>query len=117
MLTTHYTWSDAGATTDLQRADFERVRAALAPYDDYILCGDFNAPRGREMYGRFVDGLGLIDHLPPEVTSTIDATLHRAGRIDFAVDSIFTTPGYTAASFDVLDGLSDHKGLLATLQP
>jgi endonuclease/exonuclease/phosphatase family metal-dependent hydrolase len=117
VFTTHFTWSDAGTINELQRADFLRVKAALARYPEYVLCGDFNAPRGREMFTLLENGLGLTDRLPPNVTTTIDARYHRAGALQFAVDTIFTTPAYSVTSIEVLEGLSDHKGILATLAP
>ena len=111
--TTHFTWSMAGATTEEQLADFARLKRVLLPYSDYVLCGDFNAPRGGELFARFTDELGLIDHLPPNVTTTIDPQFHYAGALELAVDTIFSTPEYSVTDVQVLEGISDHKGILA----
>ncbi|WP_129776559.1 endonuclease/exonuclease/phosphatase family protein [Peristeroidobacter soli] len=113
---THFTWSMDGETTDEQRADFARLKQALLPYPDYVLCGDFNAPRGREMFALFTDELGLIDHLPADVTTTIDAQFHYAGALEYAVDTIFATPEYRLTDVQVLEGISDHKGILASVE-
>lgn len=114
--TTHFTWSTNGTATDEQRADFARLKQVLLPYPHYVLCGDFNAPRGREMFARFTDELGLIDHLPVDVTSTLDPKLHSVGNLELAVDTIFSTPEYRVTGVQVLEGLSDHKGILARIE-
>ncbi|MET0290860.1 MAG: hypothetical protein ABW136_00755 [Steroidobacteraceae bacterium] len=46
-----------------------------------------------------------------------DGHYHHAGALQLAVDTIFTTSAYSTSSFEVLEGLSDHKALLATLIP
>lgn len=114
--TTHFTWSMGGETTDEQRADFARLKQVLLPYPDYVLCGDFNAPRGRDLFALFTDELGLIDHLPPNITTTLDPQLHNAGPLELAVDTIFSTPEYRVTDVQVLEGISDHKGILAVVE-
>ena len=114
--TIHFTWSMAGEATDEQRADFVRLKQVLMPYPDYVLCGDFNSPRGGEMFAKFTDELGLVDHLPPHVTTTIDPKHHYAGALELVVDTIFSTPDYRATDIQVLEGISDHKGILARIE-
>lgn len=114
--TTHFTWSMNGAATDDQRADFTRLKQVLLPYPHYVLCGDFNSPRGREMFSRFTDELGLVDHLPADVQSTLDPKFHRVPTLELAVDTIFSTQEYRMTQVQVLDGLSDHKGILAQVE-
>lgn len=114
--TTHFTWSPAGNTTELQKEDFSRLKKVLAKYPDLILCGDFNAPRGGELFGSF-EKL-YKDNVPPEVTTTIDSSLHYAGHLNlqFVVDSIFTTKQYQVTEITVLEKVSDHKGLYAVIE-
>lgn len=109
--TTHFTWSPAGNITDAQREDFVRLKAILIQYEDLVLCGDFNAPRGREMFSLF-EGL-YKDNVPKEITTTIDKNLHYAGdkNLQLVVDSIFTTPHYQVKNVQVLNGVSDHMGI------
>ena len=116
IVTTHFTWSAEGQISDRQIADFTRLKRVLSEAPHYVLCGDFNAPRGREMFSMFKGGLNLIDHLPADVTTTIDARYHRAGALELAVDTIFTTSDYHVHDVQVLDGVSDHKGILATVE-
>ena len=116
IITTHFTWTPNATIDDEQRADFVRVKSLLSEYPDYVLCGDFNAPRGREMFGKFVDELHLIDHLPAHVQSTLDPQFHRAGDLRLVVDTIFSTSHYQISNVRVLDGISDHKGILALVE-
>lgn len=116
IVTTHFTWSPDGQANDEQRADFARLKAVLARFPDYVLCGDFNAPRGREMFAKFTDELRLIDHLPQHVTTTLDPQLHRMRGLELVVDTVFSTPHYAVTNVRVLEGVSDHKGILATLE-
>jgi endonuclease/exonuclease/phosphatase family metal-dependent hydrolase len=113
---THFTWSPDGHIIELQVSDFGRLERVLSACPDYVLCGDFNAPRGREMFGKFENELGLIDHLPADVTSTLDPKFHRAKGLELAVDTIFATPEYRVTETRVLEGISDHKGILARVE-
>lgn len=114
--TTHFTWSAKGEITELQRQDFARLKRILGRFQDLILCGDFNAPRGRELFSLF-EAL-YTDNVPKEVTTTIDAALHYSGdkNLQLVVDTIFTTPEYSVNNCKVLDGLSDHKGVWAQIE-
>jgi endonuclease/exonuclease/phosphatase family metal-dependent hydrolase len=114
--TTHFTWSAKGQVSDLQLADFARLQRVLSEYPDYVLCGDFNAPRGRPLFSKFIRELGLTDHLPPSVTSTIDGRLHRDGALELVVDTVFSTAEYRVSGVRVIDGVSDHKAILATVE-
>jgi endonuclease/exonuclease/phosphatase family metal-dependent hydrolase len=114
--TTHFTWSEEGQISGEQIADFHRLEHKLTDYQDYVLCGDFNAPRGREMFAHFTDRLSLIDHLPAHVSSTIDGRFHRAGDLNLAVDTVFATEHYRVSEVQVIDGLSDHKAIIARIE-
>jgi endonuclease/exonuclease/phosphatase family metal-dependent hydrolase len=116
MATTHFTWSPGGHISNEQKADFSRLKQVLSRYSDYVMCGDFNAPRGREMFAKFTDELTLSDHLPASVATTIDARFHYAGSLQLVVDTIFSTKGYQVADVQVLEGISDHKGILALVE-
>lgn len=117
IVATHFTWSPDGHINDEQRVDFARLQHVLDRYPDYVLCGDFNAPRGREMFAKFTAELRLIDHLPPDVTTTLDPRFHRMkDALELVVDTVFSTQHYAAMDVQVLDGVSDHKAILATLE-
>lgn len=114
--TTHFTWSPGGEATDLQRQDFARLKDVLNQYEDMVLCGDFNAPRGREIFNLF-ETL-YHDSVPQEITTTIDPTLHYAGdlNLQLVVDTIFTSTHYQVSKVQVLKSLSDHYGIYGEVQ-
>lgn len=60
--TTHFTWTPDGAADDRQRADYNNLMEYLANTPELILCGDFNAPRGGEIFTAFTSR--FTDNLP-----------------------------------------------------
>ncbi len=110
--TTHFTWTPNGEANDEQREDAPKLIEFIKG-KPFILCGDFNAPRGKETFSKFVEN--FKDNLPVEVESTIDPVLHKKGDLGLAVDTIFSTPEYTVSKVRVVEGLSDHKGIVAII--
>ncbi len=94
--TTHFTWSVGGDISDAQRADFARLKRVLADFPDYVLCGDFNAPRGQRDVRNLSGGACGEGLLTAHIRSTLDPLLHRVGHLELAVDTIFATRGYAA---------------------
>lgn len=112
--TTHFTWTPNGEATDAQRTDAEALVSYLQEKDQLVLCGDFNAPRGREVFSRFSQQ--YKDNLPQNIHSTLDPELHyRGGKVALAVDTIFSSAGYVISDVEVLTGVSDHYGLVARI--
>lgn len=111
---THFTWTPQASVTDKQRDHIERL-LALTAGREVVLCGDFNIPRGSEMYrelaGRYKD------NIPREIATTIDPDLHRAnwqvrGRLALVVDYVWSTPRYSVRDVRVVSGVSDHCALV-----
>ncbi|PIZ29570.1 MAG: hypothetical protein COY40_06655 [Alphaproteobacteria bacterium CG_4_10_14_0_8_um_filter_53_9] len=115
--TTHGTWTKNGDSTPEQMADYARLLELVAEDDgdggEMVLCGDFNAPRGRAAWGLLASA--LKDNIPPEVTTSIDKDLHRAGDLGLMVDGVFTTTGYTA-TVHMVGGVSDHVAMAAEVR-
>jgi endonuclease/exonuclease/phosphatase family metal-dependent hydrolase len=111
---THFTWSVGGKITDDQRHNFAKMKKILSEFDPLILCGDFNTPRGSELY----DDLSKTyqDALPPEVDTTIDPVLHYAGGLKLVVDGIFVSDAFEIISGRTESGVSDHKAVVVELQ-
>ena len=78
-----------------------------------MLCGDFNAPRGGEIFGLLAQK--YKDNVPQKYTTSIDGILHRAGPLPFMVDGLFSTPGYTVSHVEMVCGISDHCALIANV--
>ncbi len=122
--TTHFTWTPDGSTSDEQRRDLKALLNVLAPLDEFVLCGDFNAPRIHEgKPGEVFSKLSekYQDNIPAEYETSIDINLHRAGKerpqelADKMVDGLFTTPGYTTSEVALHTGVSDHCAISARI--
>jgi len=125
ILTTHFPISDAYSRVNaFQReamAAMLGILAAQGEEDDLLLCGDFNtsrhsAPPDDELWNMMATQ--LHDNIPVEVNTSIDSTVHRAGKngLDFEklrilVDGIFSTPGYIVSGVELISGVSDHKAV------
>lgn len=109
--TTHFTWSPGGSVTDEQRHDLTKLLAITDRYTPMVLTGDFNAPRGKEIFDTLTTK--FKDNIPPEVQTSIDPNLHRKKNLQFMVDGLFTSPEYTASNVRVISGVSDHQAIVA----
>lgn len=130
--TTHFTWSENAQFTPKQAEDFRQLWNRVEDVGEHVLCGDFNSPRGGNLKADKATGTDLSDDvvlnvydmladrmsdlIPAEITTTLDGSLHRAGQLDFVVDGLFATPTYTAADVRIVDGVSDHKAIVAEIE-
>jgi endonuclease/exonuclease/phosphatase family metal-dependent hydrolase len=108
--TTHFPWSDHARTLDFQRTACDRLLEVLNGRS-LVLCGDFNAPRGKEIFSRLA--ARWIDHVPLTYTTSLDPILHRAGFLQLMVDGVFSTPDYDVSSATLHQGVSDHCAITA----
>lgn len=112
-INTHFTWTDGGVPTKVQKDDLEKMLKLLKNYKEFVLCGDFNAPRGREVF----DKLASVykDNIPKNIATTIDKDIHRAGDLKVVVDGLFTTKEYLAENVRVVGGVSDHMVIVSSV--
>lgn len=114
MATTHFTWSPAGSFTQLQAENLVGLTQVLqTEVKEFVLCGDFNAPRGGEVYHRLTEW--LTDYIPPHITTSIDKQWHRAGDLQLMVDYVFATNDYQATQVKLHDNVSDHMAVTALI--
>jgi len=111
--TTHFTWSEKGEASDLQKEDLGKLFPLLEGLREFVLCGDFNAPRGRTTFDAIA--AKYKDNIPLEYTTSIDGSMHRAGNLPYMVDGLFTTPEYQASNVALNSGVSDHLAITATI--
>lgn len=111
---THFTWTPDGKPSENQYQDLEKLLQALQTLDEFVLCGDFNAPRGRVIFDKLASH--YKDNIPAHITTSIDKNLHRAGDLNLMVDGLFSTAGYQVESVSVIEGLSDHCGVVAKVK-
>lgn len=111
--TTHFTWSGNGEVTSEQLQDFGSFAEVVKKLPPHVMCGDFNSPRGGEMFSRFLEL--YKDALPATVSTTIDGSLHYAGNLELVVDTFFYQAPLQAKVTLVSEGVSDHKALTAEI--
>ena len=117
--TTHFTWTPDGSANDEQRRDMRNLMQALGTMGEFVLGGDFNAPRGGEIFSMLSSA--YTDNIPPQYKTSLDLTLHRAARErgheleNKMVDGLFSTPAYTVSGVRLVGGVSDHMAVVATV--
>ena len=111
--TTHFTWTPDGKVDDFQRIDVQSMLKVLKPMGELVLTGDFNAPRGGEIFS--ILEREFTDNVPKEYLSSLDPHLHRVGHLELMVDGIFSTPSYAVTDVAMICGVSDHCTLRATI--
>lgn len=112
--TTHFTWTPDGEANATQRRDLQNLLEILQGEREIVFMGDFNAPRGREIFSRIAER--YKDNIPSEYTTSIDGTFHRAGALPLMVDGIFSTPAYVVSDVRMVEGVSDHCAFVAEVQ-
>lgn len=107
--TTHFTWTANGLVSDQQKEDLKKLMVLLDKKPDFLLAGDFNAPRGGEIQTSLA---GKFEYwIPPHVKTTIDANLHRAGDLQLVVDHIYSKGDLTVENIVLTGGVSDHLAI------
>ena len=121
IMTTHFTWTPKGGTDDYQRRDLKLVLGILSEAGEFVLAGDFNAPRMHEgKPGEIFSQIAAAykDNIPAHYETSIDHQYHRAPLEeikDKMVDGLFTTPSYIATDVALHSGVSDHCAITATI--
>ncbi len=117
---THFTWTPDGQPDDFQREDMTKMLEVLAGMNDFVLCGDFNAPRGGEIFS--ILAAKYKDNIPSHYTSSLDPNLHRIAKTKphelegRMVDGLFSTPAYQISDVRLEFGVSDHAAIVATIE-
>lgn len=113
--TTHFVWTHDGEADDLQRSALKRVLDLLADEPELVLAGDFNAPRGGEIFGILAGR--YRDNIPEHYRTSLDPVLHRAGHLERMVDGLFTSGFYRTQNVRLVPGVSDHQAIVAEIGP
>lgn len=116
--TTHLNVTHDGISTPSQLASAAKlIQAAQTEAEAHgglLMCGDFNAPRGRATFSLINEA--FEDGVPLEYNTSIDGSLHRVGHLpDRMVDGLFHTPSYKLKDAKLHSGISDHCALTCTL--
>lgn len=111
--TTHFTYTPDGFPDEWQRNSSDNLINELLRYKDIILCGDFNVPRGNEIYDKFKNN--FTDNIPQKYDSSIDPELHRVHSLKRMVDYIWTRGKYSVSDIYFKSGISDHMAILGKI--
>ena len=117
--TNHFAWTPDGKPDDVQREEIHLLLDILRDLDEFVLAGDFNAPRGGEIFGMLA--ARYRDNVPLRYKTSLDLSLHRAGKsrpqelLNKMVDGIFSTPRYDVRDVELLSGISDHCAIVANV--
>lgn len=114
---THFTWSKNGRTTQKQRSELKMlIKLLVDKVKPDVLCGDFNAPRGQEIWSAI--SKRLVDNISPETKTTLDSNLHYSRGVKLVVDGFFTKPNgkLTVKALRLINGVSDHLAISAIMQ-
>jgi len=114
--TTHFTWTPDGKPDAFQEKDIEFFMKSLADHKEIVFCGDFNAPRGLATFERIAST--YRDNIPKEYTCSLDLERHKAPEAvkEYMVDGLFSTPNINVSDVRMIEGVSDHKAIIATIE-
>lgn len=110
---THFPWTPDGEADAIQRVCAKALLELVEKETEIVLFGDFNAPRGKEIFSLFTEK--LKDNIPVQYETSLDKNLHRSGKLTYMVDGLFTTPEYQASDVKLHFGVSDHAAVTATI--
>jgi endonuclease/exonuclease/phosphatase family metal-dependent hydrolase len=110
--TTHFPWTNNARTSGFQHDACDAL-LRLAGDRSLVLCGDFNAPRGKPIFDRLA--ARWRDHVPAEYRSSLDPQLHRAPHLELMVDGLFSTEDYGVRDVMLHQGVSDHRAITASI--
>lgn len=107
---THFMWSQKGLTTPLQMKAYTEMEKIMDNLDIDVFTGDFNAPRGREIFSMLAKR--YKDNMPSDLETSIDNKIHKAQEdINLMVDGLFSEQGIKITDVKVSTGVSDHKAI------
>jgi exonuclease III len=121
--TTHFVWTPHGPTpTNTQKRGMDILLNYVRAEHAHVLCGDFNIPRNlNPLYDVLMNE--YTDSIPKKYTSSLDGNLHRLGNdvsyreifTSYMVDYVLTKQPFVATDVRLVFGVSDHAGVVATI--
>ena len=112
--TTHFTWVRGAEPSKQQLEDFRKLEVLLDRAPDLILTGDFNSPRGYPIFDSIAKR--YRDNIPPGAETTIDTVVRPEATWKYVIDGFFTSEHYGVKNVRMVQGLSDHQGILGEVQ-
>ena len=108
--TVHLTWTPKASMTKRQRQNVAELIELLSG-QEIVLAGDFNLPRGNDVYVKM--SKYFKDNVPSSIMTTLDPEFHytnkgQVKKLELVVDYVWSTPKYLVKSVRVISGVSDH---------
>lgn len=112
--TIHLTWTPKASMTNRQRLNVAELLDLVAG-QELVLSGDFNIPRGNDVYLQMARY--FQDNIPDSIHSTLDPELHyrnkgQVKKLELVVDYVWSTPKYIVSDLKVISGVSDHGAIV-----
>jgi exonuclease III len=114
IFTTHFPVTPKGLPTTYQESAVTHILEFLKDQEPFVLCGDFNAPRGGVAFSRIKQY--YKDNIPEIYKTSLDQDLHKTKGLQYMVDGLFSTSGYTCSDVRLQSGVSDHLAIIATIE-
>ena len=111
---THFTWTPDGQASEEQHRDLKELFKILEQFPEIVFCGDFNAPRGREIWEEIAKK--YRDNIPMKYQTSLDQKLHQVKGLQYVVDGLFSTPEYWCTETKLIDGVSDHMAIVSHIE-
>lgn len=117
--TTHMPVTYRGGMADFQWVALNGLLKVLHAKGEIVYTGDFNAPRGGEIFAALASK--YKDNVPAHYETSLDMELHRAAKEkpneirNRMVDGIFSTQAYSVTDVELISGVSDHCAIVATI--
>lgn len=114
IFTTHFPVTPKGLPTTYQESSVTHILEFLKDQEPFVLCGDFNAPRGGVAFTRIQDQ--YTDNIPKHYKTSLDQELHKVKGLQYMVDGLFSTSGYICSDVRLQDAVSDHMAIIASIE-
>lgn len=112
--TTHFTWHNQVKPSNEQLEDYKKLAVLLEELPDLVLTGDFNSPRGYPIFDSIAKR--YRDNIPADIETTNDTGVRPEATWRLVIDGFFTGEHYRAENVRMVQGLSDHQGVLGEVQ-
>ncbi len=112
--TTHFTYTPDGEPDIFQIESLNKLLKITERYENLFLCGDFNIPRGNELYNELKEV--FVDNIPVEYDSSLDPELHRIKGLKRMIDYAWSKGCVAVENVSLKCGVSDHCAVLANVE-
>jgi exonuclease III len=111
--TTHFPVTVEGKEEGYQDKIANEFIKKLSLFENLIVTGDFNAPRGGVVFTNI--SKVLKDNIPKEYKTSLDQNIHRKPGLQYMVDGLFSRGAVEVKNVKLTEGVSDHMAVTAEI--